>query len=338
VILALRRRFRRTYGEPVKKVWKERVLIRTTFQAEHLGLEKGERLTINCGSDPDTVITIEHSDLPGKLICTALASVTPSARVAEDFAQEDPQAIHKVDQFLTDIIAGLSEQLRRVIRVFMWRRGLHVEYSLPAFAEASWSFDGHTWNPIRNLLQLHLSIGLPIKQGPVPAEITDYVGSFVANGGDEPLARQLLREAWVQKSASARSALVLAIAAAEVGFKRCVSQLVPEARWLVEEVPSPPLYKMLTEYLPHLPVKLRLTGKTLLPPEDLLREIRTGVNLRNQVSHLGNASVTLEKLDRILKAVSDLLWILDFYQGHEWAIRYVQQAVLGAWKSDDAKS
>ena len=82
---------------------------------------------------------------------------------------------------------------------------------------------------------------------------------------------------------------------------------------------------MLTEYLPYLPVKLKLTGKTLAPPEDLLQEIRTGVNLRNQVAHLGNASVTSEKFDKIIKAVSDLLWILDFYQGHKWAIRNVQQ-------------
>jgi hypothetical protein len=51
------------------------VLIKATFQAEGLGLEKDEGLTINCGGDSDIVITIEHSDLPGKLICTTLASV-----------------------------------------------------------------------------------------------------------------------------------------------------------------------------------------------------------------------------------------------------------------------
>jgi hypothetical protein len=315
------------------------VLIKATFQAEGLGLEKDERLTINCGGDPDTVITIEHSDLPGKLICTTLANVTPSARVAEEFGQEDPQAIPRVDRFLTDTVAGLSGQLDRAIRVFMWRRGLHVEYSRPPVrSSASWSLDGHTWNPIRIALRLWGWNSIPIYKGPVPAEITEYVGPYVANGGDEPLARQILREAWAQKSASPRSALVLAITAAEVGFKQCVSQLVPEARWLVEEIPSPPLHKMLTEYLPHLPVKLRLTGKTLVPPEDLLHEIQTGVALRNQVAHRGNESVTFEKLLRILKAVSDLLWILDFYQGHQWAIRYVQVAVLDAWKSDDAKS
>jgi hypothetical protein len=313
------------------------VLIKATFEAEGLGLEKDERLTINCGGDSDTVITIEHSDLPGKLICTTLANVTPSARVAEEFGQEDPQTIPRVDRFLTDTIAGLTGQLGRAIRVFMWRRGLHVEYSPPPVrSSASWSLDGHTWNPIRDRVALLWGWNsIPIYQGPVPAEITEYVGPYVANGGDEPLARRILREAWAQKSASPRSALVLAITAAEVGFKECVSELVPEARWLVDEAPSPPLYRMLTEYLPHLPVKLRLRGKTLVPPEDLLREIKTGVFLRNQAAHRGE-SVTFEKLLRILKAV--LLWILDFYQGHQWAIRYVQVAVLDAWKSDDAKS
>jgi hypothetical protein len=42
--------------------------------------------------------------------------------------------------------------------------------------------------------------------------------------------------------------------------------------------------------------------------------------------------LTAEKLDRILRAVSDLLWILDTYQGHEWARQYVDAVVLDNWK------
>ncbi|MGH8647030.1 MAG: hypothetical protein ACREX4_22260 [Gammaproteobacteria bacterium] len=44
--------------------------------------------------------------------------------------------------------------------------------------------------------------------------------------------------------------------------------------------------------------------------------------------------MTEEKLARILRAVSDLLWILDTYQGHKWAIHYVDPAVLNNWKPD----
>ncbi|MGQ0595368.1 MAG: hypothetical protein ACT4QB_22830 [Gammaproteobacteria bacterium] len=70
----------------------------------------------------------------------------------------------------------------------------------------------------------------------------------------------------------------------------------------------------------------------LMPPDDLLHEIETGVGLRNSVVHLGDVKMTAEKLDRILRAVSDLLWILDIYQGHKWAIRYIDPAVLNNWK------
>jgi hypothetical protein len=160
------------------------------------------------------------------------------------------------------------------------------------------------------------------------------VSRLVERGDDEPLAHQLLREAFAQRTGSPHSSLVFAITAAEVGFKECVSNLVPEAGWLVENLQSPPLYRMLKEYLPLLPVKLRRMGKTLVPPDELLREIRTGNDLRNKVSHSGHVEITAEKLDRILKAVSDLLWILDLYQGRPWAVRYIQLEVLASWESD----
>jgi hypothetical protein len=131
---------------------------------------------------------------------------------------------------------------------------------------------------------------------------------------------------------------VFAITAAEVGIKQCVSNLVPEAGWIVENLQTPPLHRMLREYLPLLPVKLRPKGRTLVPPDELLHEIRTGNDLRNKVSHQGHAEISAEKLDRILKAVSDLLWILDVYQGRQWAIQNVRPQVLSSWKSDGAKN
>lgn len=164
------------------------------------------------------------------------------------------------------------------------------------------------WNPIYGLLQVSASVGPQEFRGPVPPEIAAAVGTLVASGQDEPLTRQLLREAWTQKVQSHRSAVVLAIAAVGVSLKECISALVPDVRWLVENVPMPPSHNMLTEYLPLLPVRARLAGKTLVPP-DLLHEIRTGVELRNRVVHLGHVKMTAEKLDRILLRVSDLLWI-----------------------------
>lgn len=222
--------------------------------------------------------------------------------------------------------------------MLMWRRGTRVDYSLPFDREAFWSLDGKQWNRIQVIVGLKITFGMPWKQGPVSGEVIADVSTLVENGDDEPLAHQLLREAWSQKIGSPHNSLVFAITAAEAGFKQSVSKLVPEARWLVENLQTPSLSRMLTEYLPLLPVRLRLEKKTLAPPNELLHEIRTGNDLRNKVAHQGHVIIAAEKLDRILRAVSDLLWILDFYQGHEWAIHNVQPGVLTGWKSDAAKS
>jgi hypothetical protein len=308
------------------------VLIKTTLEADNLRLGTDERLEFNCGSDLNAVVTIEPAKATGKFTCTALGDVTPSAKVAMALTGNDPQTVPRVDQYLKAAERRLSSHLSRTLRVLMWRRCISVAYSRRFFKGAFWSLDGQQWNPIYGLVQGRLSVEPEEGCGPVPPEIAAAVGALVASGQDEPLARQLLREAWAQKDQSQRSALVLAIAATEVGLKHCISALVPDARWLVENVSTPPLHKMLSEYLPLLPVRARLAGKTLEPPDDLLNEIKTGVVLRNRVVHLGHVKLPAEKLDRILRAVSDLLWILDTYQGHEWAIHYVDLVVLNNWK------
>jgi hypothetical protein len=43
--------------------------------------------------------------------------------------------------------------------------------------------------------------------------------------------------------------MILAVAAAEVGFKQFIVQMQPETKWLVANLPSPPLDKMLAEFL-----------------------------------------------------------------------------------------
>jgi hypothetical protein len=42
------------------------------------------------------------------------------------------------------------------------------------------------------------------------------------------------------RRANPRSALIIGMSAAEVGFKQCVGYLVPDAAWLANHVPRPP--------------------------------------------------------------------------------------------------
>jgi hypothetical protein len=106
--------------------------------------------------------------------------------------------------------------------------------------------------------------------------------------------------------------------------KELVASLVLDAEWLVGNLPSPPLVKMLEEYLPLLPVRCTIGGKALPPPQDALKSLRKGVTLRNQIAHAGGVTLKYETLEEVLLAVRDVLWLLDYYGGMEWAYEHVR--------------
>jgi hypothetical protein len=112
------------------------------------------------------------------------------------------------------------------------------------------------------------------------------VEEMFREGVREPVSEELLREAEAQPHANPRSSLLLAVAAAEIGFKELVADLVPGAEWLALNLQSPPLVKMLKEYLPMLPV--RVGGPALPPPKPIPQILDDAVRRRNELSHRGD--------------------------------------------------
>ena len=135
----------------------------------------------------------------------------------------------------------------------------------------------------------------------------------------------LFREAWKLRDSSPRSALVIGVASLEAGFKKFVAELVPEAEWLLEEVPAPPLVEMLTNYLPKLPARCTFGGEVQRPPQKLLEAIGKAARKRNRVVHRGSSAVEREVLKEWLLAIRDVLWLLDYYRGFQWALEYVRE-------------
>jgi hypothetical protein len=121
---------------------------------------------------------------------------------------------------------------------------------------------------------------------------------------------------------------VIGVTAAESAVKGCIALLQPQTKWLIENTPSPSLQKLLTEYLPNLPVKCQVSGKPRVPDNSVLKLLKKGASIRNIIVHGGSCSLKMESLKEILVAVKDLLWLMDYYCGQSWALDHV---------SDDAK-
>lgn len=241
--------------------------------------------------------------------------------------QLDPRTV----EFLDGALDGLFKAMVSTISIFRWRCGLAEGPPNPGRNRHGYfSDDSKSWRKLPMTRSLRISWGIPCALPPADVIRKEVVG-LVTTGTEEPLGHQLFREAWEQRRERPRSALVIGVAAAEVGFKKLVGTLVPEAQWLMDEIQTPPLVKMLDKFLPTLPVRCKLEGKSIRPPKALLKRLDKAVECRNKVVHTGQPPPSTDDLDNMLRAVSDFLWICDAYGGQGWALQNISATTLKDW-------
>jgi hypothetical protein len=241
---------------------------------------------------------------------------------------------------------GMTELARaagRTFRLMRWHWQLPGEPNPFRLWSFSWSADGTNWQdlPWKTPL-LPASFATTLRASEMrEREIT----SALESGDDEPTGHELLREALYLVGDSPRSALIVGIAAAEIGFKEFVGHRVPAASWLVTETPTPPLLAMLTRYLPDLLRRLKLVplyqfveGKekgAYIDP--VLRELERGIGMRNRLAHKPVGAPDAEEVKPVLAAVQDLLGMLDYYSGcAPFGTSFMRSATHATWIRVDA--
>jgi hypothetical protein len=100
-----------------------------------------------------------------------------------------------------------------------------------------WSLDGRRWRAMPwgegrfsdERFWSEIALGAKERQ---------WVSRLLRTGEEsEPIAHLLYREAFEERYENPRSALIIGMAALEVGLKRCLADRGPDARWLVESSP-----------------------------------------------------------------------------------------------------
>jgi hypothetical protein len=221
-------------------------------------------------------------------------------------------------QFAGALSAEMSDAASAALGALRWRsRALGSQRVLSA-QPVEWSLDREEWN------MLPTSTGvttIDIPRIEVGADTSQELQVLLDAGISEPLAHALLREGWSQRRENPSSALLIGMAALEIGVKEYVAACAPDAAWLAENAPTPPVVNMLTDYLPTLQP---LAGGHAFPSldDELIKVLRVGVNLRNALAHRGE-QISSDRLDKTLRAVRNVLWTLDAARGYPWAAEYV---------------
>jgi hypothetical protein len=320
---------------------KETTHFRIGFIVQQLGahLDQDGDFRFDFNKPRRAIVRFARDNLhPDVAVCTATCVTEIPATIAaklttpfkDDVASLGPLSKAEL-AVVDDILEDLKSLLKSAIDVFRWRHGL-AEGPMNAAqnVEAFCSDDGTRWLKVSLARGVRIVVGLAYKSSlrDVPPE---EIVRLVESGKQEPVAHQLFREAWELRRSNPPSALAIGIAAAEIGVKDLIATLVPNSRWLVKKTQSPPVVKILREYLPMLPVRAHFKDKRLKPPSELITLIGKGIKYRNDLVHAGDALPDWKELENILRAVNDVLWICQLYAGEEWAGSYVSAGSTRLW-------
>lgn len=218
---------------------------------------------------------------------------------------------------LSTVERAIDAALKLLVEYVRWRKAA-TRFRQPLgllLDQCRWRVASEEWRTLPQ--DLHARF-LDNSQVEIGSEFVACLGKSIGEFRGEPASHELWREAWAIHGEGPRSALLMGVAAAEVGFKELTARLVPDAEWLVLNIPSPPLVTLIQEYLPKLPVRQRFDGEVRLPTKQNIDQLKKIVGRRNSAIHRGEP-VSVEEAESALVLIRQLLWLFDFYGGSDWA-------------------
>jgi hypothetical protein len=224
---------------------------------------------------------------------------------------EVQQILNEVESFLENIRDRFLSQLR-------WRQGAAAADKLVEHSSLYWRTDPGVGYLVPRKLSHPVSAPAARKGfrwGPGhEAGLLD----LWSRGVDEPFSHELIREAQTLVEQSPRSAFLIATSAAEAGIKLHLSKVVPNVAWLLEEAPSPPIFKLLRDYVPAVNAAAGRDVAFWEKFKPRLKDIQVMVEARNKIAHTGRMPEDID-VQSTISNVRDLLYVLDVLDGEDWA-------------------
>ena len=154
--------------------------------------------------------------------------------------------------FTEKIDKKLSDCARKSISYLRWRYAQEGPPAPISTRGLSWSNDdGKNWHPLPGSYSIR-SVTPPSSVLKLENISIDELKESIRLGIEEPVYHELLREAKELKHKSARSSILVSISAAEIAVKEVLYKLVPNSQWLIENIQSPPIVRMIKEYFPQI--------------------------------------------------------------------------------------
>jgi hypothetical protein len=268
----------------------------------------------------------KHNSLPsGEGLFAAYAA----AKSGAPWDQQVAIMMESMPEEFRDYDSGIRQRMdngiERFVSLLRWRWAQWgPAKAFTAATPVQWSVDTSVWHYMpfipRTSLKAEVTLAFDADRQ------TQIVGLFDDQGLSEPVYRELLREANQLEDSSARSSLILAVAAAEIAAKVLIQEVAPNFYPVdLSSEAGPPATTMYGD-IPKLSLVNSIHGKILGIPARLLDELRRAVAARNALAHVGADPLDRESLISKINAIRDLILIVDHYRGFNWTLDQLTQA------------
>ena len=235
----------------------------------------------------------------------------------------------KLENYLSKEKEKATGRLKTFVSTLRWRFNIDTSINPCSLINSYCSNNKiQNWRIINNL-DVRVKYG---KDNAIPinhAFSEDTLELSLAEDG-EPTGHELLREAKAISNVSVRASLIMGIASVEVRLKDLISARSPSSEWLIKSIPSPPITKIISNYLPELFDDYRseiLAFKKTKHFKLIYKQIEN----RNITSHTGAEVSQGIIIYELLDSVEQFLWFCDFLSGFEWAKEYLDEEVLNCF-------
>jgi hypothetical protein len=235
-------------------------------------------------------------------------------------------------ELIQHVECDLVSEADRFLRLLRWRQNFDAESQLISSSSLYWRvgdaveyhlvpLENNSTTTVSGMFGMHWS----------EEHSADLQALWSTKNHAEPLGHALLREAATLASSSPRSSILIMVAALETAIKVHISKVAPQTSWLMQEVPSPPVFKILRDYIPLIHNNSGFDMNFWSKVNPSIKKAQKLIEIRNKVAHTGNIPPDAGSIFDALELVSDFLYLLDVLDGHDWAKSHVNYELRNAF-------
>lgn len=209
----------------------------------------------------------------------------------------------------------LTNYIRSFVKTMRWAQAADCPHSPLGFVSYHWSADKKNWFPMPSDLAVEAHLVKPFNFN--SASIEPVLALWQSE--EEPLAHELIREAFDVAHLNKRSALLIGVSALEIAVKEYVMYLVPYSYDILKKMSSPPILQLVQEVIPSIQKAKHIENSHFPYDKETADFIKKWVSIRNQVAHGAKDNSKVNRVVEFLNFVQDELYRIDYCRGHEWA-------------------